>query len=201
MVRITASEVVGAEVLPPILAGSPTAIRRSSSSCDLSNETEDLLRREADIAVRMVRPTQGALLAKRVGGTALGLFAHRRYLGDARRAGDPQDPRPARDRLRPRLAPCERCGRQLDLTREMFALRSTTTSPSWRRCGPASASAAARSASPARPRPGPRAAEDAFAVPLEIWLVMHEDLRASARLRAVYDHLADGLTAYLATSR
>ena len=46
-----------------------------------------------------------------------------------------------------------------------------------------------------------RVAEDAFAEPLETWLVMHEDLRASARLRAVYDHLAGGLTAYLATSR
>ncbi|MBV8664023.1 MAG: LysR family transcriptional regulator, partial [Hyphomicrobiales bacterium] len=46
-----------------------------------------------------------------------------------------------------------------------------------------------------------RLAADAFAVPLETWLVMHEDLRASARLRAVYDHLAEGLTAYLATSR
>jgi len=41
----------------------------------------------------------------------------------------------------------------------------------------------------------------AFALPLETWLAMHEDLRASSRVRRVFDHLATGLEAYLATSR
>ncbi|HEX4511487.1 MAG TPA: LysR family transcriptional regulator, partial [Burkholderiaceae bacterium] len=60
-VRLTASEVVGVEVLPPIL----TALRRQHPALVielvLSNQVDDLLRREADIAVRMVRPTQNAL--------------------------------------------------------------------------------------------------------------------------------------------
>jgi hypothetical protein len=42
---------------------------------------------------------------------------------------------------------------------------------------------------------------EVFAVPLETWLVMHEDLRASVRVRRTFDHLAEGLQAYLATSR
>jgi hypothetical protein len=42
---------------------------------------------------------------------------------------------------------------------------------------------------------------EAFAVTLPTWLVMHEDLRASARVRGVFDHLAAGLRGYLATSR
>ena len=42
---------------------------------------------------------------------------------------------------------------------------------------------------------------EAFAVPLETWLVMHEDLRASVRVRRTFDHLAKGLQADLATSR
>ncbi len=42
---------------------------------------------------------------------------------------------------------------------------------------------------------------EAFAVPLETWLVMHEDLRASTRVRRAFDHIADGLRAYLSTSR
>ena len=33
---------------------------------------------------------------------------------------------------------------------------------------------------------------EAFAVPLETWLVMHEDLRASVRVRRTFDHLAGG---------
>ena len=79
-VRITASEIVGVERLPPILA----ALRRrhpglgSSSRC--SNEVEDLLRRDADIAVRMVAPVQEALVARRVGSAELGLYAHADYL-------------------------------------------------------------------------------------------------------------------------
>ena len=46
----------------------------------LSNRTEDLLRRDADIAVRMVRPSQGAVVARRLGAIELGLHARRDYL-------------------------------------------------------------------------------------------------------------------------
>jgi DNA-binding transcriptional LysR family regulator len=46
----------------------------------LSNRKEDLLRREVDLAVRVVGPTQTALVAKRLGSVALGLHAHRRYV-------------------------------------------------------------------------------------------------------------------------
>jgi DNA-binding transcriptional LysR family regulator len=46
-----------------------------------------------------------------------------------------------------------------------------------------------------------RVLSEAFAVPLETWLVMHEDLRANLRVRRAFDHLASGLKEYLATSR
>ncbi|WP_201315873.1 LysR family transcriptional regulator, partial [Dyella sp. EPa41] len=79
-VRLTASEVIGAEVLPSIL----TVFRERHPGIVvelvLSNQTTDLLRRDADIAVRMVRPAQDALVARHVGRIELGLFAHRRYL-------------------------------------------------------------------------------------------------------------------------
>src|SRR5665213_2885974 len=58
VVRVTASEVVGVEVLPAILA----SFREKHPDIDievvLSNRNEDLTRRDADIAVRMSRPTQ-----------------------------------------------------------------------------------------------------------------------------------------------
>jgi DNA-binding transcriptional LysR family regulator len=41
----------------------------------------------------------------------------------------------------------------------------------------------------------------AFALPLETWLVMHEDLGSSPRVRTLFDHLVKGLKGYLATSR
>src|SRR6202023_1370566 len=46
----------------------------------LSNRVQDLLRREADIAVRMARPRQELLVARRVGQIKVGLHAHRRDL-------------------------------------------------------------------------------------------------------------------------
>jgi DNA-binding transcriptional LysR family regulator len=40
----------------------------------------------------------------------------------------------------------------------------------------------------------------AFSYPLEVWVAMHEDVRGSAPVRAVFDALAEGLGAYLATA-
>jgi DNA-binding transcriptional LysR family regulator len=79
-VRITASEVVGCEVLPPMLTRLHQRYPELIIELALSDNTHDLLRREADIAVRMVRPVQDALVARRVGAIDLGLYAHRDYL-------------------------------------------------------------------------------------------------------------------------
>ncbi|MBB5573239.1 MULTISPECIES: LysR family transcriptional regulator [Rhizobium] len=86
-VRISASEVIGAEVLPPILAELQAAHPDLIIELSASDAVEDLLQREADIAVRMVAPTQDALLARRIGVIPLGLFAHRNYL---KRYGEPK---------------------------------------------------------------------------------------------------------------
>lgn len=79
-VRISASEVIGTEVLPPILARLQVAHPGLAIELSASDSVEDLLQREADIAVRMVEPAQDAILARRVGTITLGLFAHRHYL-------------------------------------------------------------------------------------------------------------------------
>src|ERR1700761_7867188 len=79
-VRITASDVIGANVLPTVLASFHAAHPRIAMELALSNRNEDLLRGDADIAVRMIRPTQGALVAKRIGRIDVGLYGHRRYL-------------------------------------------------------------------------------------------------------------------------
>jgi len=79
-VRITASEIMGVEVLPALLS----AIKTSHASLDfevaVTNKVQDLLRRDADIAIRMTRPTQSDLVARKVGETRLGLYAHRDWL-------------------------------------------------------------------------------------------------------------------------
>ena len=79
-VRVTASEIIGSEVLPPIIADFRAAHPGIAIELALTNRTEDLARRDADIAVRMVRPTQRGLVARRIGTTRIGLYAHRDYL-------------------------------------------------------------------------------------------------------------------------
>ena len=70
----------GAEVLPAILSHLHQRYPELAIELVLSNAVEDLLRRDADIAVRMVKPSQSALVARRLGEIKLGLHAHRRYL-------------------------------------------------------------------------------------------------------------------------
>ncbi len=80
VVRITASDVIGCEVLPPILATFHAEHPGIAIELVLTNRNEDLARRDADIAVRMVRPTQSGLVARRIGASRIGLYAHRDYV-------------------------------------------------------------------------------------------------------------------------
>src|SRR5580765_6161658 len=79
-VRLSAGEQIGLEVLPPILADFALRHPRIAIELSLSNRNEDLLKRAADLAVRMARPTQKLLVCRRIGSVKVGLFAHRRYI-------------------------------------------------------------------------------------------------------------------------
>jgi DNA-binding transcriptional LysR family regulator len=88
-VRITASQAVATYLLPPLLARFRE--RETGIAIDMiaSNAVSNLLRREADIAVRMVRPAQSSLVARRVGEVQIGVYARKDYL---RRRGVPTKP-------------------------------------------------------------------------------------------------------------
>jgi DNA-binding transcriptional LysR family regulator len=201
-VRVTASEVIGAEVLPPIVAELREANPRIVIELVLSDVNEDLLRRDADIAIRMVRPTQGALIARRIGEVPLGLHAHRRYLA---RHGTPGNlaelathaligfdqetasVRAVRDR-------------GIALRREMFALR---TDSDLARLAAIRAGVGIGICQVGLGRRDPDLVHllpARFELGLETWVVMHEDLRASRRCRVVFDAMVAGLAAYLATT-
>src|SRR5215472_6984751 len=87
-VRVTASEFIGSLVLPRLLASFYDAHPRIVIELSLSNRNADLLRHEADIAVRMAPPTQSALVSRPLGKVRIGLFAHDTYL---KRQGMPRD--------------------------------------------------------------------------------------------------------------
>jgi len=202
-VRVTASDVVGAEVLPGILAGFAEEYPKIAFELHLSNRSEDLLRRDADIAVRMVRPTQAGLVARRLGETVLGFYAHRRYLAAH---GEPAS---LADLSRFRLigfdrdpAPVKAIGEAgFQVTREMFSLRTDNDLAQLAALRAGYGIGACQVGIARRDKELVRVLADKFALRMEMWLVMHEDLRANARVRGVFDWLATGLTGYLATSR
>lgn len=79
-VRLTASEIVGVEILPDIIAGFVKIYPHIHIELALTNRTENLLKREADIAIRMRRPQQEALIARKIGDVPLKLYAHTSYV-------------------------------------------------------------------------------------------------------------------------
>ena len=88
-VRISASQPIACVLLPPLLAQMRLALPEITVQLVVSNEVSNLLKREADIALRMVQPDQGTVIAKRVGQVTIGTYAHRDYL---RRRGMPKQP-------------------------------------------------------------------------------------------------------------
>jgi DNA-binding transcriptional LysR family regulator len=198
-VRVTASDVIGCEVLPPILAAFHAAHPGIAIELALSNRTADLARRDADIAVRMVRPTQSGLVARRIGASRIGLYAHRDYLA---RFGEPRS-----------LADlASHCVIGFDRDNSSFRgagdfARALTRETFGFRCDNDLAQLAALRAGAgvggcqeniARRMPELVAVlPSAFHYALEVWLVMHEDLKATRRVRLLFDHLAVGLTDYV----
>jgi DNA-binding transcriptional LysR family regulator len=197
-VRLSASEVVGAEVLPPILARVQERHPGLVIELVLSNRVEDLLRRDADLAVRMTRPTQGPLLARHLGEVELGLHAHPDYLV--------RHPAPAslKEAAQHRLIGYDRetafvraaLARGFPLGRDRFSLRSDSDLAQMAAlragCGIGVCQV------PLARRYGlTRVLARELRFELPVWIVMHGDLRGQPRCRIVFDALATGLTEYL----
>ena len=197
-VRITASEVIGCEVLPPILAHMHAAHPRISWELALSNHNEDLLRGDADIAVRMVRPTQGALVAKRIGRIDVAPYAHRHYLKahpPPRRLADlRQHALIGYDRNQSYLQLLERAGVQL--TREMFAFRSDSDIAQLAALRAGLGIGASQLGIARRDRNLVPVLHAELVFSMDVWLAMHRDLRGNRRIRLTFDHLALELARY-----
>lgn len=196
-VRITASEVVGAEVLPPILAALHARHPGLALDVVLSDRMQDLLRRDADIALRMAPPTQAALVARRVGTVSLGLYGHRQYLD---RRGLPEVPADLAghsvigfDAETPFLRAMMRAAPALGET--PFAWRSDSTLAQLAALRAGFGLGACHTALAARDPDLIRVLPE-IAWELPTFVVMHEDLRALRRCRMVFDALVEGMVEY-----
>lgn len=198
-VRVTASEVIGVEVLAGVFAALRERHPGLVLELALSNQLQDLLRREADIAVRMTPPEQGQLMARRIGSIELGLFARPDYLDRHGRPGGFDalggHTMIGFDTVTPFIrAGAKRLG---GITRESFSLRcdSDLAQLAMLRAG---AGIGVCQVALARREPVlERVLADQFAWPLETWVAMHEDLRQSRPCRVVFDALVQGLSAHV----
>lgn len=192
-VRLTASRVVATHVLPPMLA----AFRRAEPAVEVelvaSDAAENLLAREADIALRMFRPTQGDVVTRLVAELEFGIYATRDYLD---RRGRPVSFAEVVDHD---LIGYDRDDQLLEgyraagvpVTRASFGLRTddhvAALAAIRAGLGIGLGMAVVCDADPTLER----LFHDAPLPVLPVWLTTHVEVRTSARIRRLADHLAD----------
>lgn len=196
-VRITASEVVSAQVLPPILAALARAQPEIEVELVASDRVDNLLEREADIAVRMVRPDQGALITRHLCDWPLGFYAHRDYLaaaGPVSEATLAQHRWIGFDQSMQMIEGFRAAGIAID--RHFFGLRCDHQLVGFSAIE-AGVGIGITTQALAAHRPALVRVLSQFSLPvLPVWLTAHRELRASPRLKAVWQALAEGLLAF-----
>jgi DNA-binding transcriptional LysR family regulator len=199
VVRVACSQVYAQHVVPAIIA--PLLQEHTELGLELavSDDTHNLLRRDADIAVRFFRPAQSDVIATKLGETELGLFAHKDYLarwgetkgltlpthmclaGPDRAAVEPEKAvrgplpsAPIRFRFRTDFAPAREALAINGLAINMMFVDVAKNYPDLKRI-----------------------LADQVVIPQEVWLCAHDELRRSAAMRLVWDCLEQGLRGYL----
>ncbi|WP_375449439.1 LysR family transcriptional regulator [uncultured Devosia sp.] len=198
-VRITASVIVANLMLPPIVA----ALRQAEPSIQIeivaSDANQNLLRRDADIAIRMADPTQNALIARKLGDTAMGLFATRDYFERRGRVASKHDLR-QHDLIgldRSDLLIRAFAGHDIHLTREEFALRTDDGMLTWNLLLAGTGIGIAQVVL-AKRHPELEQVDGGLRLgALPVWLVMSEEVRSNARIRRVADFLSGALSTVL----
>jgi len=194
-VRVTASVAMAQYVLPPTIARIREALPEVAIELVASDATDNLLFREADIAVRMFRPDQLDVVTKHLGDLHLGLYGAVRYLD---RAGRPQG---TADLLAHRFVGYDRDDRIIRgfrelghaVTRDFFGTRTDTQTVYWELvragCGLGIGQVLLGGRDPLVERVMP----DLPLPLLPVWLTAHEAMRRTPRIRRVWEMLEEDL--------
>jgi DNA-binding transcriptional LysR family regulator len=198
LVRITASDVFAAYLLPKVLHDIRAAAPLLHIDLVAANDVQDLLRREADIAIRHLRPEQPDLIARKLGDAQAYFYTSENYLAgravpqkledlhqhDFVSFGDP-------DRMIGYMKPLG-----LSLNREQFRYGSASGLVSWELVragfGVAPMSQRVGSATPGVVRLLP----DMNPIVFPVWLVTHRELHSARRIRVVFDIIAEALNSF-----
>jgi DNA-binding transcriptional LysR family regulator len=195
-IRIAASDVHAAILLPPIIA----KLRRMEPGIEIeiiaSSQSSDLLRREADIAIRNYQPTEPELIARKLRDMSARLYAHPGYI---ERIGNPKLPYDLRhadfisiDRTGVYIKGLNTLG--LGLTERNFPIMTANYLVMWELVkhglGIGIQDGLIGDAEPLVRRVLP----DLEPLIFSIWLVTHREVNTSRRVRVVYDLLAQELS-------
>lgn len=196
-VRVSASEVVGVEILPRILGPLQETYPKLQIELSASDTIEDLLNREADIAVRMAEPRQDALIVRRIGDLPVGFHAHRRYI---ERHGMPET---IADLARHRLIGFDRQTAYIRLMISRYSMPDIDfvfrSDSNLAQLSAIRAGVGIGICQTGLARKNPdliHILPEAFNIPLGTWVAMHESLKTSPRCRATFDALVKGLQDY-----
>lgn len=196
-VRVTASQLLGVEVLPPMLRALREASPELALELSVSNRMEDLALQEADVAVRIRRPTEATVVTRHVGDLRVGLYATEALLakGTPRSLGDlGRYPLIGPDRNLTELAFLGQQGLACSLASSVVRTDCHLAQFAALRAGlgiGVCANQLARQHGLVQVLPG----EVAFRV--DIWVAMHHDLRRVRRVVQVFDGLTRALQQYL----
>jgi DNA-binding transcriptional LysR family regulator len=197
-VRITASVMVSNMWLPALLADLRVAEPNIQIELLPSDLNQNLLRRDADIAIRMADPTQDALIARKLGEAEVGLYGARSYFARRGRIATIDELLHhdviGFDRSEMILKVFAAAGRPI--AREAFALRCDDQMVGWNLLLAGAGVGFAQVLLADRYPSLERVAID-LVPPMPVWLVMHEDVRSNARVRRVADFLATAIAASL----
>ncbi|WP_323780979.1 LysR family transcriptional regulator [Thalassovita sp.] len=198
-VRITASEVMALNYLPGIVANIRAALPGICIDLVASDSSDNLLFREADIAVRMYRPEQLEIVTRKLGEVRLGVCAARSYL---EQHGRPETAQEMMDHALVGYDHSELILRGMramgwSATRDWFATRSDDQNVYWELirsgCGVGFGQHRMIAADP-----------DVELLnigveipPLPVWLAAPQAVRHTPRIAAVWDQLSEGLAPFV----
>ncbi len=194
-VRLTSSVMVANMWLPPILA----ELRRTEPDIQIelvpSDLNQNLLRRDADIAVRMADPVQTSLVARKLGDVPVSLFGAKSYLAERGR------PRTLQELLEHDVIGFDRSEVILKLyaaagaqvTRETFPIRCDDQMVGWKLLLAGAGLGFAQDML-ARREPVLERLDFDLVPAMRVWLVTHQDVHTNPRIRRVVDFLSASIT-------
>ncbi len=195
VVKLTATEMLTTRFIAPYLKRFQETHPDIQLDLNCTNLDVNLARREADIALRLARPTQEDLIIKRLSFIHLGLYASRDYVDHM---GSPTESLAGHQVM---LFASKRPFRRENewLTARMDGARVVLRSDSVSSMYAATLAGTGIALLPSQVADNDpdlvRVPVEGAPEPRQIWQAVHKDLRDSARIRAVLDFLGRVLTA------